>query len=129
MTKISSKLREYLESNGVIVSGTSEGKELSENAKMINWINHNNIKQMQQDLLNYYCNTLTLNDPMRAEDILHGYHQFIRTNPQYKEQYKQNTLAIRNTVILGLMLKKIPCMTKKFKSVNNIKSMYYWRKE
>ena len=96
---------------------------------------------MKQDLLNYYCNTLTLNDPMQADHILLGYHKFIgciasrdskesfESNPQYKEQYKQNALAIPNTVVLGLMLKKIPCMTKKFRSISNIKSMWYWRKE
>ena len=157
MSGISESLRKYLESNGCDVHSVNQlrclklahnnvdTKELSEQArvkdsenpaaKSFNWINHNrqsrlehahnNVKQTQQDLLNYYCSTLTINELLLPSDILRGYHEFVKQNPQYKDYV--NVLSFHNTVSLGLMLRRIPCMTKKFKSVNNNKSMYYWR--
>ena len=137
MSGISESLRKYLESNGCDVHSVNQlrclklahnnvdTKELSEQARVINWINHNNVKQTQQDLLNYYCSTLTINELLLPSDILRGYHEFVKQNPQYKDYV--NVLSFHNTVSLGLMLRRIPCMTKKFKSVNNNKSMYYWR--
>ena len=128
---INSQLRNYLESNGYTESVeaelTTNDAELSEYAQMINWINKNDVKQMQQNLLRYYCNTLTVNEPMKASDILQGYHTFIKSNPNYNKYYMIKVLSIRNAIVLGCMLKYIDCMTKKTKSVNNEKSTYYWR--
>ena len=97
--------------------------------QMRKFIQNNNVKQMQRDLLTYYCQTLSLNDYVTPDYILRGYHEFIKSQPHYHEQYKQNVLTIRNKSQLGYMLKNVSCMAKKVKSINNEKALYYWRKE
>ena len=52
---ISSQMRNYLEANGYTefeeAELTEQNTKLSEYAQMINWINKNNVKQIQHDLL------------------------------------------------------------------------------
>ena len=100
---------------------------LSEKAQMLKYIQHNDIQQIQQQLLSDYVKTLPLNTHYDAFYILTGFNNYIKALDKYKEQYKYNVLSLRSTIILGKMLSKIDCITKRFMSISNVKAMFYTR--
>ena len=88
----------------------SNTPQLSEKAQMLNFIQHNDIKQIQQQLLTDYVKTLPLNEHFDAFYLLTGFNDYIKTLDKYKEQHKYNVLSLRSTIILGKMLNKIDCI-------------------
>ena len=91
------------------------------------FVQSHDIKQLQVQLLTKYVDTLLNDTYYTADEILDGYNKFVKTNSIHKEDYIHKLLSIRDTRQLGRLLTKVNNIAKKYRSVTNVKAMFYYK--
>ena len=97
----------------------------SEQYCITQFVQSHDIKQLQVQLLTKYVDTLLNDTYYTADEILDGYNKFVKTNSIHKEDYIHKLLSIRDTRQLGRLLTKVNNIAKKYRSVTNVKAMFY----
>ena len=114
-------------------SSSSEEEEVMEQTThpeqycITQFVQSHNIKQLQVQLLTKYIDTLLNDTYYTADEILDGYNKFVKTNSIHKEDYIHKLLSIRDTRQLGRLLTKVNNIAKKYRSVTNVKAMFYYK--